>query len=245
MRVSDLQDWQNVDNYPNRHTYKYPYNPHYPSPRLATAQERAAYTYPPRNKGEPLFRHQLIDEACPRFVTFELCAACGIGHKATEYLFGIRLANLMNATYVMDYAAWRYTKHGNLEWADRMLGIVSGEVDLNDVRRKYWLRIVRPCPIDQREPPMDRGCHVLYSAPRYPGCCKTTASYGSLTCQWSPFSFQILPDHAKMLRAKYAAAAPTRDFSVVDRYFTRDTISVAWHIRIGDWNPHEACVGCI
>lgn len=195
--------------------------------------------YVPRRASSPVYRHQLIDESCPRFVTFGLCAGCGIGHKATEYLFGVRLANLMNATYVIESSKWHYTKHGDLDWADQMLGLVDGEHTLEDIQARYDLWWVRPCPIDSPRKPLSRGCNVLYYAPRYPGCCKNTASYGSLTCQWSPFSYQIFPEHAPMLKAKFKAAANFRDLSITQRYFQATSINVAWHIRIGDWNPHE------
>lgn len=231
--------WGSKHGWPDRHVYKYPYHPSYPDPALASADNLVNDSYKERPNGAPIYRHQVIDTTCPRFVTFELCPACGIGHKVTEHLFGVRLANLLNATYVYDEHTWLYTKHGDLDWVSDMLGIMSGEITLEEVRNRFNPWMVRPCPIDSLEPPKTRGCNVLYSAPRYPGCCSTTISSGSLTCQWSPFSNRLYASHEKMLKEKYKAATATRDMTLVHKMYDTRAVNVAWHIRIGDWVVHS------
>eukprot|EP01134_Creolimax_fragrantissima_P000457 CFRG0457T1 len=199
--------------------------------------EKLLYKSRPVGIDFPVYSHQVIDPKCPRFFSLELCDSCGVGHKTSEYLFGHRLAMVYNATYVVDLEKWSWSKHENLDWTYKSLGMMVGEWSVTEVKQKYKPTIVHECPVKWKFEG-DGKCNVMYYVRRWPACCEGDG-WGIARCFYSPLAVDLFKNASHMLQTQYTAVKQWRDMSVIQKYFTPEAYTVAWHIRVGDFDPHS------
>ena len=174
-------------------------------------------------------RHQMVDEACPRFVTMGL-APHGAGHFFFDLVAGIDLAQRLNATYVLDIAPDLQSSHGP--------DVFDGLLDVLNFKSTEHGRVAvdatyRPTHVDT----------TYDDAARAAGC-NTFVTVSDTSCSDPKNERQgELPIYCQyMLHGLYQRMRPM--FLTIfltsplrprrDQFFNPAVVNIAWHVRTGD-----------
>lgn len=191
-----------------------------------------------------LAESKLHNTDCPRVVSLYLTEVAGMGHKLTEVLLGLALAQALNATYVFDDLIWkRATSHGTYEWFTDVLALQTTELTLSEWNA-YWsqhwwtIRHVHSTwdgLLNTKAKHPKNKCHVYFTSTLDRFC-----HVGQKECGGGRNEIGIgLYDRFKWkLRSAYRPQAcqgvTPRTHGNVSKPDDNHPVTVAWHVRGGD-----------
>lgn len=73
--------------------------------------------------GSGVFRHSVVDSACPLFVWPEYHEYAGMGHRLSNFVMGLVAAIMMDLPLVYRTMEYSSKQHGNYSGLDRFLGM--------------------------------------------------------------------------------------------------------------------------
>jgi len=180
-------------------------------------------------------QHQIINSVCPRFAYVPLAgSSAGSGHNFGDIIFGINLALVLKATFVLQNISGASILHGRmLDFSS--FGIDLGEHRLHDVHLMYSdLQTIQ--------------AKSWKDAIRLPPVCRSVIYVKDNECfpvlpekqhhNWCFHSLENAYDNVKwIMRLKFQQKMNSLLHVKKQLHFSPG-YNVAWHIRIGDINLH-------
>jgi len=193
-------------------------------------------------------------ENCTRLATIGISTKAGLGHRFGELVMGLNLARATNASFIYPTDAWSKGKriHGSYPWWNEFFplqdthreGIVS-DMNLGDlfagegdppfsIVRGHFDHLVEVANNHDT-----LRCNLLFHMKGLQSCCPKPEMTRNCWCPWYPERTgaydsvkgvlrEVYANHSRYVPLESPLALPPADNDKVV------TVSVAWHIRLGD-----------
>ena len=174
-----------------------------------------------------------LDQECPKIMEFERSAKTGLGHQISEIIFGMHLSTALGATLKVapfDVTLPEHSKSGYKEYSslETLLGLHA--VTFHD---SFNTTVLRAMINVAEKMPSNIECHVLYKS-SWQRCFGGCGAECSLDCFFSPALALAFHQQAPCVRSitKRHGAWQHRN-----PYLSVSEFIVAWHVRVGDFEP--------
>ncbi|GAX11237.1 hypothetical protein FisN_34Hu042 [Fistulifera solaris] len=180
-----------------------------------------------------------IDTSCLRFATMEQTFAAGLGHKVTEVIFGMVMAEETNSVFVLDDHIWLENgTHGSYDWLMDFLPLNETEFTKSELEAlssdtPVTTVLDRWDVVVNQSKEENNACNVLFST-RLEWCCD---SADICYCTMHPpriGSFDRVKWRMReaFSRSKYVPSRSLLDLGALPK--NEPILTIVWHVRQGD-----------
>ena len=179
-----------------------------------------------------------FDTNCPRFATMRHRENAGLGHKLSEVIFGMLLAEDTNATFVLDDQIWSHVgNHGSYNWLMSILPLTETEYTLfefNAFTKHSPVEIVlgRWSSLIRRSQSRKHACHLLFEM-HLSSCCEVKSCW----CGYDEArigSYDRIKWRMRDIFARSTYVPSDSLLALGGLSENEPVITIVWHVRQGD-----------
>ncbi|GAX11239.1 hypothetical protein FisN_34Hu040 [Fistulifera solaris] len=180
-----------------------------------------------------------IDMNCPRFATMKHTGNAGLGHKLTEVIFGMIIAEETNSTFLLDDTIWNHVgNHGSYDWLMNFLPLNETEFTMSEFARISKDNPI-PTVLDRWDGLVDQSknesnaCNVLFMTYLH-WCCDSANICYCTTQQARIGTFDRVKWRMQeaFSRSKYVPSLSLLDLGKLPKH--EPILTIVWHVRQGD-----------
>ncbi len=173
----------------------------------------------------------LMNMTCYRFSVGACFGGAGLGHRFSEMVFGMVLADKTNTTFLFDEQCWeRSGKHGSYSWFNDFFPMQETEITFADIKQvertlnttgllKDVYATAWDDVVNQSKIKFEDDCNVMFRA-------DTGSSFMQRRGAYEQVKWRMRSIHAKSTWQPFV--------NLFSRDHLESSLSVAWHMRSGD-----------
>jgi hypothetical protein len=176
---------------------------------------------------------------CLRFATMDQTFAAGLGHRVTEVIFGMIMAEETNSVFVLDDHIWLENgTHGSYDWLMEFLPLNETEFTKSELAalsndNPVTTVLDRWDVVVNQSKDESNSCNVLFST-RLEWCCDS-AEYCYCTMQRARIgTFERVKWRMReaFTRSKYVPSLSLHNLGELPKH--EPILTIVWHVRQGD-----------